>query len=340
MTNIEKNKVVEVACKVIYANEGNYGSINKNDNGAVSIGKVQWHGNRALSLLKTVINKNTAQAKSILDDKLYEEIKNKNNWTTRIVTTAEAMQLSKLLLTKEGKNAQDDLAEKDIEAYVNNGIKLGIEDKQVLVYYADVENQGGAGASRRVGKAAITRAGSASKVDLTDYHKAALADSIMGRYSSRRNRVYEKCKTLFTSETVKEDKKETKVTAPKVEKPKSYNKNTHEIYEVKPGDTLTKIANTYKTTVKILDDLNNLKNPNVIIAGQELIVPKKTVAVNITVDKKVKVRSGAKTYTGERLSSHVYKTTYDVIQVEGNRVVIGLGKAVTAAVKKSDLILA
>ena len=59
----------------------------------------------------------------------------------------------------------------------------------------------------------------------------------------------------------------------------------------------------------------------------------------IKVGSKVKVKSGAKTYTGGSLSSFVYKTVYDVIQINGDRIVIGLGKAVTAAVNKSDLIL-
>jgi len=65
----------------------------------------------------------------------------------------------------------------------------------------------------------------------------------------------------------------------------------------------------------------------------------KTETKVIKVGSKVMVKSGAKTYTGGSLSSFVYKTVYDVIQINGNRVVIGLGKAVTAAVNKSDLIL-
>lgn len=61
---------------------------------------------------------------------------------------------------------------------------------------------------------------------------------------------------------------------------------------------------------------------------------------SFAVGNKVKVKSGAKTYTGGSLSSFVYSTVYDVIQIYGDRVVIGLGKAVTAAVNKKDLILA
>lgn len=59
----------------------------------------------------------------------------------------------------------------------------------------------------------------------------------------------------------------------------------------------------------------------------------------IKVGSKVMVKAGAKTYTGGSLSSFVFKTVYDVIQMNGDRIVIGLGKSVTAAVKKGDLIL-
>lgn len=57
----------------------------------------------------------------------------------------------------------------------------------------------------------------------------------------------------------------------------------------------------------------------------------------LAIGAKVKVNAGAKTYTGGGLASFVYKRTYDVISINGDRVVIGIGKAVTAAVNKKDL---
>jgi len=59
----------------------------------------------------------------------------------------------------------------------------------------------------------------------------------------------------------------------------------------------------------------------------------------IKVGSKVRVKQGAKTFTGGNLASFVYNNVYDVIQVQGDRVVIGQGKAITAAVHKDDLIL-
>lgn len=60
-------------------------------------------------------------------------------------------------------------------------------------------------------------------------------------------------------------------------------------------------------------------------------------STNLAVGAKVKVNSGAKTYTGVKLASFVYKNTYDVISISGDRVVIGTGKVVTAAMNKKDL---
>jgi hypothetical protein len=74
-------------------------------------------------------------------------------------------------------------------------------------------------------------------------------------------------------------------------------------------------------------------------SGTAIAIEAPKPVAEIKVGSKVMVKSGAKTYTGGSLSSFVYKTVYDVIQINGDRVVIGLGKAVTAAVNKSDLIL-
>jgi N-acetylmuramoyl-L-alanine amidase CwlA len=54
-------------------------------------------------------------------------------------------------------------------------------------------------------------------------------------------------------------------------KPTTQNKTTEaNVYFVKPGDTLSKIAAKYKTTVEKLQQLNGIKNPNLIRVGQKL----------------------------------------------------------------------
>lgn len=59
----------------------------------------------------------------------------------------------------------------------------------------------------------------------------------------------------------------------------------------------------------------------------------------LKVGDKVKVKAKAKTYTGGRLSNWVYKEIFNVLQINGERIVIGLNGQVTAAMSKRDLIL-
>lgn len=60
-----------------------------------------------------------------------------------------------------------------------------------------------------------------------------------------------------------------------------------------------------------------------------------------TIDKNdiVRVKQGAKTYTGGSLASFVYNRDHTVKEVSGDRIVITYGGVVVAAVKMSDLIL-
>lgn len=65
------------------------------------------------------------------------------------------------------------------------------------------------------------------------------------------------------------------------------------------------------------------------------------IAKTIKVGSKVCVKPGTKDYDkGKPLASFVYNSKYDVIQIKGNRVVIGKGKSVIAAVHKDNLYLA
>lgn len=62
-------------------------------------------------------------------------------------------------------------------------------------------------------------------------------------------------------------------------------------------------------------------------------------SASIAKGSKVKVNKGAKTYTGGSLASFVYSTVYTVMQIDGDRVVIGKDGVVTAAVNIKNLTL-
>ena len=69
------NAIVSASAQILYNNEGSYNSVNPNDNGAVSVGKLQWHGWRALSLLQTIVSANEKQAEKLLGSSLYKDRK-------------------------------------------------------------------------------------------------------------------------------------------------------------------------------------------------------------------------------------------------------------------------
>ena len=201
VTAAQVKKVVKVASGIIYSQEGNYGSVNRNDNNhGMSIGKCQWNAywGRALPLLKSIVEKDQEQAKEILGDDLYTEIAGSSadawNRQEREATEEEAKAISKLLTTKDGKETQDDLADADITGYVKNGVKTGLVSLKALAYFADLENQGGSGASSRIAKTAAEATGGAEKVGLEEIHAYALKDATMGQYESRRSKVYEAVK--------------------------------------------------------------------------------------------------------------------------------------------------
>ena len=191
-----RTEIVLAAQEIIFGHEGNYGSVNANDNGAVSVGKVQWHAGRALALLKKICVAES-RAASILGAALYKEITTAaaGAWNARTVNAAEKVAIGKLLSTDAGKRVQDVQAEADVGAYVDHGLKVGVDDPAALVYFADLENQGGGGASARVAAAAK------KPVTLDTIHAAGLADRVMGKYSTRRKSVYNAAKAAVTGGT-------------------------------------------------------------------------------------------------------------------------------------------
>jgi hypothetical protein len=181
------NPIVERAKSIIISQEGNYSSVCSNDNGALSIGCAQWHGDRAKVLLQSICNKVT-NAKNILGANLYNEITGIASWRNRILNTNEKTLISKVLITKEGKETQDDFANNDIECYIKHITSIGFTDEEIIIFLADIENQGGSGASSRIGKAALTKYG--KNVTLEQVLSVAYNDVIFKNYKSRRKVVY------------------------------------------------------------------------------------------------------------------------------------------------------
>lgn len=197
--------IADAALEMIFKHEGVYTSIVVNDNGAVSLGKVGWHGFRALHLLRSIVNANPQQAEELLSEDLYDEIltASDTSWNTRIFTKEEKAIVEKLLATEESKKAQDELAFEDIRSYIVHGQSMGITDGKSLAYFADLENQMGSFGAERVAKNAIEMAGSAADVTLQDMYDAAMNDRTASSSPTRRKSAFNYCNSLvFDSQGV------------------------------------------------------------------------------------------------------------------------------------------
>ncbi len=197
---MEINELAVTAAGIIFDNEGSYGSVNKNDKGAVSIGKLQWHADRAASLLREII-KAEPSAKNILGDALYKEITGGASWAARIVTAAEAAKLKAILTTKAGKAAQDEQAIADVESYIKKGQSYGLTDAGALIYFADGVNQYGTASAlwKKIAAEALKGAG-----DVRAMYEATIKHT--NKYLTRRKKVYEKVAAMQEKEDTMTEK--------------------------------------------------------------------------------------------------------------------------------------
>lgn len=184
---VSVDEMTKAAVQIISRSEGTYGTINPNDNGAVSIGMLQWHADRALQLMRSIANADTGSAQSILGSSFYNDVMNASNWNSRTFSSAESTAASNLLTTSAGKSKQDALAYSDVQGYISAGQNLGISNAGVLVYYAELYNRG-MGVAKRILNAAAG-GGSYSSVTLSKLHTTALANS-SSYYTDRLNNAY------------------------------------------------------------------------------------------------------------------------------------------------------
>ena len=190
---VSTEKILEAAKGIIEKNEGTYGSVNANDNGALSIGKMQWHAYRAARLLQAIISADNQQAYAILGDTLYTEIVKLSTtdnkvWSNRTLTSDEKSRISSLLQTNSGKAIQDKLEASDISGYINRAYAIGLRNASAVVYYTDIENQWGSGGAARQVEYAENIAGSREKITLNEMHLGALCYS--RSYNPRRLQTY------------------------------------------------------------------------------------------------------------------------------------------------------
>lgn len=187
MSSVTGGTLAELAAQVIFGNEGNYESVNWNDNGAISIGKIQWHANRARNLLKLIRSKNESNFDSIASGtSITSDLSSDwSNWKNYSSGSPTGNALKSILATNESHTAQDEQAIEDVKGYISTAEAGGITDPKCLIYIADIINQYGSCSSLISQKIN----------DLDKLHQYALSNGY-GTYATRRTNTYNKIKEL------------------------------------------------------------------------------------------------------------------------------------------------
>ena len=197
---IHAEQVVEALKDFFAGAEGDYGSVNRDDNGALSLGLLQWHGDRALALVRTALERCPITA-NYLTPALYREITDPDTrWSGRTLTVREAGCLSALLSCREGRRIQDEEAAADILGYIADGWAAGMRTDRTVVYFATIRNQfGPAGAVTYMEhvRAAMGLEAGALFYDLEELHRGVHNTLSYGqRYLVLRDKTYDYIQTL------------------------------------------------------------------------------------------------------------------------------------------------
>lgn len=141
------NPVLAAAIKAIGIVEGNYGSVNPDDNGSLSLGRLQWHGTRAGNLLKNMYDFDSSGF-SALTQKLgiayiISQLDNTNYWKTKKIASNEKSAWSQLISAYAG--VQDSIVNEDVSRYIAHGQNNGVSTDAASVLWANFENKMGSG---------------------------------------------------------------------------------------------------------------------------------------------------------------------------------------------------
>lgn len=251
------DEMTSTAISCIMSHEGSYGSVNRNDCGAVSIGKLQWHAGRALSLLQSICYSAPDLSQSTLGSTLYNEILSSPNWNYRTFTVSEGSAVATLLTTDAGVAAQDALAYSDVQGYIVSGQNKGLVSEGALVMYADIYNFG-SGIASRIASRAAGYAGSYGAVSLDDMYRAAMNDSYNSdaAFVQRTNMVYQSLQNMNIGGDVE-------TTAPATN---PTDEPTQETTTVVTSDFSDSYAGTYVVTASALNLRSNPSTSASVVA--------------------------------------------------------------------------
>ena len=194
--SVTDDDVIRAVLVVFRCREGTYDSVNRDDNGALSLGKLQWHGGRALELMKQIVAADPANALATLGDSLFQEITTagRGAWDCRILNPEEGALVGRLLGGTVSVRIQDAMAKKDISIYLSHARTYDIRTAEAMVYYCDIENQYGTGGAADLVSRVKGLLGKSSIDSVDEFHGALVR--VTSNYLNRRNWTYEYCRSL------------------------------------------------------------------------------------------------------------------------------------------------
>ena len=183
----------------------------------ITVGAWQWYGERAHSLLKRIYTSDSKKARQLIKDAisgnrkkkeekteaLCKEIKGSSSWESRkrSFSKEELVAVKAMLGSSNGISIQNTQAKEDITRRISvarNTYKL--TNPQLIAYFCDMFWQNPENA-RMITKAAIEHFKSAKKLNeekdgLKVLHEIATKNSVLGKFSGRRNYTYSVCKKI------------------------------------------------------------------------------------------------------------------------------------------------
>lgn len=145
---IEPMKNLTGGMDVVTRNEGTYGSVNLNDNGVgTSLGLLQWNRDRGRDLLSRLYHINPTVFRSYMGKSMEQMVLNGGTGIFRFSkedkTNFQRMMSNETLM----RQVMFRKAQEDYSGYVALANRKGVTDPRAQVYFADVMNQYGNGAS-------------------------------------------------------------------------------------------------------------------------------------------------------------------------------------------------
>lgn len=209
--NVDGSNLLELTMPIIIHNEvgistndwpdnisdDNYRKVLGNDNGAWSIGLIQWNASRAYDLLLKISNNDTdwRNVWSNKDYDLYKDL-NTNSSSARskygkgytvVVGSDLVNQVQNMMSTQKAKSTQRDYASEDTQSSITKVQEKGVTNPMITIFLVDIMNQYGPNLPSTIQNAAsISKNGGDIKSQFNEFVK--YCEQNLGSYNTYKNR--------------------------------------------------------------------------------------------------------------------------------------------------------